>query len=116
MDSGVREKNKVWEKIQQAYFNADDLCFEDLVGCVMAVGNFSAFKARPDNAPPEARYVWHNQSVEERKHLGLQFLLTGVLSVYYDETRNVRRRPGFTGFSSDDGGEFMGTIKVHGLR
>lgn len=116
MDSGVREKNKVWEKIQQAYFNADDLCFEDLVGCVMAVGNFSAFKARPDNAPPEARYVWHNQSAEERKHLGLQFLLTGVLSVYYDETRNVRRRPGFTGFSSDDGGEFMGTIKVHGLR
>lgn len=32
--------------------------------------------------------------------MGFQFLLTGILSVYYEKTRNYISRPGFTAFPS----------------
>ena len=38
---------------------------------------------------------------KNEEYLGLQFLLTGILSVYYDPSRNQTERPGFTAFPSN---------------
>lgn len=35
---------------------------------------------------------------EGEEHLGLQFLLSGILDVYYDKSRNHGQKPGFVSF------------------
>ena len=93
--------------IYSAYENDDALKFDDMVGLVTNLGKWSIFKTRPeyvtskksDKKTLHANYISFYHKKDE-EHLGLQFLLSGILSVYYDETRNRRKRPGFTAFPS----------------
>ena len=56
---------------------------------------------RPEKKEPKnARYVLLKHNPKEENHLGLQFLLTGIFSVYYDKSRTNVIRPGFTAFPS----------------
>ncbi len=73
-----------------------DLTFDDMVGFVGAFDSFSLLKPKPPKglATP---YIGFNHNGGD-EHYGLQFLLTGVLSVYYDDLRSQDRRPGFTAF------------------
>ena len=49
--------------------------------------------------------------------MGFQFLLTGILSVYYDKTRNYISRPGFTAFPSHRAcDKKLGDIEVRAIR
>ena len=49
--------------------------------------------------------------------MGFQFLLTGILSVYYDNTRNYISRPGFTAFPSHRAcDKKLGDIEVRAIR
>jgi hypothetical protein len=91
--------------------------FDELVGLVGSFDQGSVFKGRPQGDPPrKARYVWIDHRDDEY-HFGLQLILTGVLSAYYDPTRNARRRPGFSGFESGRSHDKeLGTIKINGLR
>ena len=116
-EEASRVAEKLWDEINQAYAVDPPPFFDDAVGFVAAFGMGSIFKARPKGNPlVTATYVWHDHS-DGDTHLGLQFVLTGILSVYYDETRNARRRPGFTGFESGRPHErVLGGIKVNGLR
>ena len=60
-------------------------------------------------------YIYFEHKRDEL-HLGFQYLLTGLLSVYYDSTRNLISRPSFTGFESNrDADETLGYIDVNGL-
>ena len=106
----------IWSELQDVYNNGSRT-FDALVGYIGAFGSCSVFKARPVGNPvSEARFVWHDHSNNEH-HLGLQFILTGILSVYYDEFRNIKRRPGFTGFESGRPHEKeLGRVLVSGLR
>ena len=62
----------------------------------------------------KAEYIGFIHKTNE-EHFGLQFLLTGILSVYYDPTRNVRERPGFTAFPSGrDADLFLGKYQLMG--
>ena len=109
--------DKLWGEITEAYAVDPLPCFDDTVGFVAAFGMGSIFKARPKEEPfTKARFVWHDHR-EGDIHLGLQFILTGVLSVFYDESRSNRRRPGFTGFESGRPHEqVLGEIDINGLR
>ena len=109
--------DKLWEEIREAYAVDPLPCFDDTVGFVAAFGMGSIFKARPKGDPlTKAKFVWHDHR-EGDTHLGLQFVLTGILSVYYDKSRSDRRRPGFTGFESGRPHErVLGEIDVNGLR
>ena len=109
--------DKLWTEISEAYDVDPRPCFDDAVGFVAAFGVGSAFKARPKANPlTKAKFVWHDHT-DGDTHLGLQFVLTGILSVYYDESRNNRRRSGFTGFESGRPHERgLGEIEVDGLR
>lgn len=104
-----------FEKIKEAYDNTEDT-FDETIGLVTSLEDWSIFKKRPDKDNSNAEYIYFTHK-ENETHLGFQFLLTGILSVYYDPTRNVRERPGFTGFPSGrkhDGS--LGTIEVCRLR
>ncbi|MCB9952653.1 MAG: hypothetical protein H6824_16895 [Planctomycetaceae bacterium] len=107
----------LWEEIKDGIDQSPSPKFDDLIGYIGILGTSSVFKARPKNGTPnEARFVWHDHQ-NNQVHLGLQFMLTGILSVYYDESRHSARRPGFTGFESGRPHEKeLGTISVDGMR
>lgn len=89
----------IFGQVTSAYSEKSDVTFDKLVGFIGALNEWSIFKQRPAKKLKEAEYVGFNHPNGE-SHLGLQFLLTGVLSVFYDESRRNLRRPGYTAFPS----------------
>ena len=89
----------IFDKVSEAYANKSNVTFDKLVGFIGALDEWSIFKRRPDKKLTQAEYVGFKHQNGE-SHLGLQFLLTGILSVFYDETRRNLRRPGYTAFPS----------------
>lgn len=107
----------IFKKIVEAYTDEEKPTFDDLVGYVGSFDEWSIFKRRPSGNPvKEAEYVCLQHRKDE-SHLGLQFILTGILSVFYDDSRRSVRRPGFTAFPSgrshDKG---LGKIECEGER
>lgn len=106
----------IFSKIQEAYTGKPDATFEKFVGFVGALDEWSIFKRRPAVRLTAAEYVGFMHQAGE-SHLGLQFLITGILSVYYDKSRKDMRRPGFTAFPSGrPHDKDLGSIPCTGLR
>lgn len=106
MDNNISKKNPdtfdwIFNKAKSLYESDDDLSFDDMVGYMGAFKHWSIFKARPFKGnPTQAKYVMLKHDKEHENHFGLQFLMTGILSVYYDKSRSTVSRPGFTSFPS----------------
>jgi hypothetical protein len=71
----------IFQKVQDAYASKADVTFDQLIGYIGALDEWSIFKRRPNSQLKAAEYVGFNHQPNE-SHLGLQFLLTGILSVY----------------------------------
>lgn len=113
-----KTKNEDWifSKLEEIYNSDPKPVFDDLIGYLGSLDEWSIFKRRPNATSKDAEYIYFNHS-EYESHLGLQYLLTGILSVYYDETRSHINRPGFTAFQSGrDSDKKLGTIETSGLR
>ncbi|VWC56079.1 hypothetical protein BLA18110_00313 [Burkholderia lata] len=89
----------IFAQLSAAYSQTSNITFDKLIGFIGALDEWSIFKRRPNMPLTKAEYVGFKHRGEE-SHLGLQFLLTGILSVFYDETRRNLRRPGYTAFPS----------------
>lgn len=89
----------IFKQVKDTYTGKQDTTFDKLIGFIGALDEWSIFKRRPDTKLTQAEYVGFKHQDGE-SHLGLQFLLTGILSVFYDETRRNLRRPGYTAFPS----------------
>ena len=86
------------------------------VGYVGSLNKRSIFNKRPKTNSDKAEYLYFDHNDEEMQ-LGFQFILTGILSVYYDKSRNNISRPGFTVFPSRRAcKKKLGEIGVKGLR
>ena len=108
--------DSIFAKISSAYEQNPEPFFDELVGFVGVIARGSAFKTRPSGSARAARFVWHTYN-EDEEHLALQFLITGISSVYYDPTRSHLRRPGYTAFASGRAHDkTLGNISVSGLR
>lgn len=109
MDNNISKQKSdtfdwIFDKMKSLYNEDANLAFDDMVGYVGAVKHWSIFKARPDKKnPQEAKYLMFNHNENAENHLWLQFLITGILSVYYDSSRTNIVRPGFTSFPSGRG-------------
>lgn len=105
----------IFAKMEEAY-DGKAATFDDLIGFVGALESWSIFKPRPNATNTAGSYV-HFAHATGEEHIGLQLMLSGVLSVCYDETRSSVRRPGFTAFLSrrPHDGE-LGSIPCNGLR
>lgn len=95
-----KSPQNVFKHIKAIYERKENLTFDNFVGYVGALENWSIFKQSPSKNNQKARYIGFSHG-KEKYHLGLQFILTGILSVFYDSSRNKVRRPGFTAFPSD---------------
>ena len=107
----------IFKELQETYNTKSKPYFDQLVGYIGALDEWSIFKRRPAGDDiKSADYIYFKHSDTET-HLGLQFILTGILSVFYDPTRSNINRPGFTGFPSGrDTDKFLGKIEVTGIR
>lgn len=104
----------IYNKLNEIYAK-DENYFDDLVGYIGSLNKWSIFKKRPKSRN-KAEYLYFNHR-EEEMHLGFQFMLTGILSVYYDKSRNTISRPGFTAFPSKRScDKWLGKIRVKDLR
>lgn len=104
----------IFEKLEGVYSKEDDY-FDDLIGYIGSFNKWSIFKRRPQDGEV-GEYIFFNHSGEE-VHMGFQFLLTGILSVYYDKTRNYISRLGFTAFPSHRAcDKKLGDIEVRAIR
>ena len=106
MNNEIEKKNEdtfdwIFSKIRTLYQNDKNISFDNMVGYIGAFNHWSIFKKRPTEKDPQnANFVFFKHQPEVEAHLGLQFLLTGILSVYYDKSRTNILRPGFTAFPS----------------
>lgn len=102
MDNNIKKQdthNWIFQKMKNLYDQDSDISFDDMVGYVGAFKEWSIFKSRPKKTNlKEAKYILFEHNRKEDNHHGLQFLLTGILSVYYDKSRTILSRPGFTAF------------------
>lgn len=98
-DSAVAKETQIFQKLSEIY--TPPITFDDMVGFIGDLSGWHVFKARPPEKITEqnkkAKYRYLKQT-EKHLHHGFQFLLSGILSVYYDETRRNVRRPGYTAF------------------
>jgi len=96
--------------------------FDQCISQIVCLDQFSIFKKRPSfddkgEFLKKAEYISFKHEDIEGYHFGLQFILTGILSVLYDETRNLTTRPGYTAFPTDRKfDKLLGEIKVSKLR
>ena len=105
----------VYNQFSSVYDTQKDT-FDESIGLITNLEKWSIFKCRPKKNNSNARYIYFEHKDGE-EHLGLQFLLTGILSVYYDPSRNNRTRPGFTAFPSGRSQDStLGVIKFSKLR
>src|SRR5690606_14135483 len=92
--------------------------FDDMVGFIGDLSGWYVFKARPpENLSPKnsvARYCYLSLNEDELHH-SFQFLITGILSVYYDETLRNVKRPGYTAFPARPA-QKLGDIPFEALR
>lgn len=90
----------VFDEMTATYAERAGTIFDELIGFVGALDAWSIFKSRPTKDAKAGKYVSFTHNGDDEQHLGLQLILTGILSVFYDETRSGLRRPGFTAFLS----------------
>lgn len=107
MDNGISKQNSdtydwIFNKMKSLYDGDEDLSFDDMVGYIGSFKHWGIFKASPKvDKPANATYLVFKHEEKTENHLGLQFLLTGILSVYYDSSRTKVCRPGFTSFPTN---------------
>lgn len=115
-DSKIAKEKSIFEKLQNLYVQPPT--FDDMVGFIGDLSGWYVFKARPPENPnlnnSLAKYYYLRLEGNELHH-SFQFLITGILSVYYDETRRNVKRPGYTAFPARPA-QKLGEIPFNGLR
>jgi hypothetical protein len=115
-DKEVPKEEKIFEKLQGLY--TPPFAFDDMVGFIGDLSGWYVFKERPPKQPTQdnsvAKYLYLSLKQDELHHC-FQFLLTGILSVYYDGTRRAVKRPGYTAFPAMRAVP-LGDIRFEGLR
>lgn len=107
----------VFREIQKGAKAKNTQTFDELVGYVGVLARWSIFKRRPAEKFDNKAYYIGFEHKSDEEHLGLQFLLTGLLSAYYDHSRNSIARPGFTAFPPNrPHDKKLGSIDVFRLR
>lgn len=115
-DVRVSKEDQILKRLKEVY--APPVVFDDMIGYVGDLSGWYVFKSRPPAKITEsnsnARYLFLD-SDPDQIHQGFQFILSGILSVYYDASRRSVKRPGFTAFPARPA-RSLGTIPFQSLR
>lgn len=115
-DKQEPKEKKLFEKLESLY--GSNSVFDDMIGFVGDLSAWHIFKTRPPTKLTDekrfAEYMFVELSDKEL-HQGFQFILSGILSVYYDKTRRGVKRPGYTAFAPKPAKK-LGKIAFSSLR
>lgn len=115
-DKKVAKEERVFQELEKLYAEAST--FDDMVGFIGDLSGWYVFKARPPESLKStnsvAEYLFLSLKENELHH-SFQFLISGILSVYYDETRRNTKRPGYTAFPAIPAKK-LGKISFNGLQ
>ncbi|MCM1257789.1 MAG: hypothetical protein NC307_08045 [Roseburia sp.] len=95
LDSGVR----VIDRIQSVFRQEKCISYEEMPGFVGSLTRWSVHKGHKKGSKCATFQVYVHKKGEE--HLGLSFLLKGILDVYYSQGRGRGGEPGFISFPPD---------------
>ena len=99
-DKREPKEQKIFKKLEATY--GKNSVFDDMIGFVGDLSSWYVFKKRPKkniNAKNRFAEYMFIELEDGDLHQGFQFILSGILSVYYDKTRRDVKRPGYTGFA-----------------
>ncbi len=120
LDKSTKDKcSWLFNKIKEVH---KDVSFDQCIGQIICLDEYSVFKRRPNSDLEEefnkkAEYVGFEHSDESELHMGLQYLITGILSAYHHESRKTESRPGFTSFEPGRKENYkLGALQVNQLR
>lgn len=101
----------IFKGIKKVYSEGEHPKYDHLLNYIGSLSDWSIHKKKPKqkNGDLAAEFIGYNHT-EGELHLGLQYLLNGILSVYYDETRRNITRPGFTSFPAKNIEKSLGSI------
>ncbi|MFG1260553.1 DUF6602 domain-containing protein [Xanthobacter flavus] len=115
-DTKVVKEDQILKRLRELY--APPVAFDDMIGFVGDLSGWHVFKSRPPRKLTDnkrhARYLYLDSDADHL-HQGFQFILSGILSVYYDESRRNVKRPGFTAFPARPA-RALGEIPFQSLR
>lgn len=86
------------EIVKECVLEKRPVCYEEMPGFIGNLRSWTVHKAHKKEKKCAEYQVYVNQGGEE--HLGLQYLLKGILDVYYSRENNHGKQPGFVGFPS----------------
>ena len=115
-DQREPKENKIFQQLEELYDVPST--FDSMVGFIGDLSGWYIFKARPPEktTPTNSFAKYHYLTLTESElHHSFQFLISGILSVYYDETRRNIARPGYTAFPAMPARP-LGEIAFEGLR
>lgn len=124
MRSNIQKANSetekwIFSKMEEVYNLEQPPKYDHIIDYIGSFSDWSIKKGKPQkntqNKVVNAKF-FYTKHEENDFHLSLQFILNGILSVFYDETRRNICRPGYTGFSQRDDYTELGTIKCGGER
>jgi hypothetical protein len=98
-ESKMAKEKRVFQKLKDLY--SDMSKFDDMVGFIGDLSGWYILKVRPPKKPTLKQSVANYRYLEleeETLNNSFQFLISGILSVYYDQTRRNVKRPGYTSF------------------
>ena len=115
-DTNVVKEDQILKRLKEVY--DPPVAFDDMIGFVGDLSGWHVFKSRPprrlNDTNKLAKYFYLDSKVDHL-HQGFQFILSGIFSVYYDESRKNIRRPGFTAFPARPA-RLLGHIPFQSLR
>lgn len=97
---------KVFEAISAAIRPENPKCYDGMPGFVGNLQKWTIHKVNKGTKQCAEFQVYVHDDGEE--HLGLQFLIKGILDVYYSEGRNHGQQPGYISFPS--GKQYEGRV------
>ena len=98
-ESKMAKEVKIFQKLKDLYGNTSK--FDHMVGFIGDLSGWYILKVRPSKKPSIKQSVANYRYLllkEDSLNNSFQFLISGILSVYYDQTRRNVKRPGYTAF------------------
>jgi hypothetical protein len=95
-----KEASLVFKTLMEMFPSKGCNRYDEMPGFIGSLSQWSVHKSQPKGDNADYFLFKHK---EDEKHMGFQFLLTEILGVYYNDTRNIVKKPGFTSFLSGRG-------------
>lgn len=107
----LQKGEKTYKELEKYYVNKKPLFYDEMVDFVGSLAEWSLYKERVSKKK-ETRYFFFEYNSGEY-FLGFQMILQNILSVYYKNSSEYLKRPGFTDNTGEGYTKVWGPLAYH---